>query len=117
VEQRDDEVVRALLRHGADPNARWCVPVKKKKAPHVYKPEPGCTSDSGTTALMFASSVGDPNVLGALLDRSDVDLGLKDWRGDTALEYAKRAAHRDAIYELQRAARLKDRFRAQQNGH
>jgi ankyrin repeat protein len=107
VEQRDHEIVRALLRDGADPNARWCVPVERVTGSHVYQPEPACTRHSGITALMFASAIGDLTVLGALLERRDVDLALKDWNGRTAIEYAHRASHPDAVYQLRRAARLK----------
>ena len=110
VGQREDDIVGALLRYGADPNARWCVPVKREKAPHVYSSEPGCTHTSGMTPLMFASSVGDLNVLGAFIDRSDVELGLKDWNGRTAFEYAQRAGHPDVVYELRRAVHLRTIF-------
>ena len=107
IEQGDDEIVRALLRYGADPNARWCVALDQQKASHVHCFELECNHDSGTTPLMFASSVGDLNVLGALLERKDVELELKDWKGRTAVEYAERAAHPDGAYELKRAARLR----------
>ena len=70
---------------------------------------------------MFAASVGDLNVLGALLERNDVDLGLKDWNGRTAAEYAERALHPDAVYELRRAVRLRTmlsrRFGVKPNGN
>jgi hypothetical protein len=84
--------------------------VKREKAPHVYRSEPGCAHTSGMTPLMFAASVGDLNVLGALLERSDVDLGLKDWNGRTAVEYAQRAGYPDAVYELRRGVRLRTIF-------
>ena len=90
VEQRDVEIVRALLGHGADPNARWCVPVHPERGPHVYRPEPGCTEPSGITPLMFAASLGDLDVLGALLERHDIGLELQDWSGRTALESRSR---------------------------
>jgi ankyrin repeat protein len=102
---RDTELVVELLRHGADKNARWCVPIQLG-ATRVLRREPGCTEDTGITAVMFAASLGQSEIV-RWLSRQGADLSLQDWQNQTALDHALRARHEDIARDLRQAARLR----------
>jgi len=79
--------VQHLLEYGADVNARWCVPIDRQPIAAARAPEPGCTLATGTTPLMWAARVDNPQSASALLARG-ADVSLKDWAGRTALDHA-----------------------------
>jgi ankyrin repeat protein len=72
-----------LLEHGAEPNQRWC-PWQSRRT--RWQPN-GCTSSTGSTALMFAAADGQAQIVEALL-KVGADPKATDWLGGSALEYA-----------------------------
>jgi ankyrin repeat protein len=79
--------LEVLLSHGADPNARWCVPLPYPGPAHPQKPAPGCSRERGTTPLMYAASLGNPALI-RLLIRHGADPHATDWQGRTAADLA-----------------------------
>jgi ankyrin repeat protein len=94
---RDVEIAQTLLMHGADPNARWCVPVQVTRRAGTSKPMPGCTQQRGTSPLMLAASLGAVDMIGVLVQH-EADPALLDWEGKTALGYAAQVK-RDEVAE------------------
>src|SRR5205823_2799632 len=84
---RNVEDVETLLTSGANPNARWCVPLRSHQNERRAVAEAGCDSSAGTTPLMLAVSLGNPDFVELLL-KHGADRTLRDWRGRTAVEYA-----------------------------
>jgi ankyrin repeat protein len=80
----------SLLDHGADPNARWCDPMRGSDLgidwPAPARPA-GCLPSTGTTPLMFAAARCDAVQIVTLLDHG-ADASLRDWTGRTARDYA-----------------------------
>ncbi len=77
------ETVRLLLDNGAD----------------VNRPD----TEEGFTALMFAAAEGQSGVIQVLLAHG-ADTKVTDKDGDTALDFAKKNGHQDAIEELKKAS-------------
>jgi ankyrin repeat protein len=78
--------VVSLLGRGADPNARWCMPVPEywKHGPLVVPA--GCDIHTGTTPLMFAAELNAIEIVKVLIS-TGARPDLRDWRGRTALDY------------------------------
>ncbi len=74
------EIVALLLRHGADPNVRWC-PFETRGS---YPP---CSLRSGVTPLMTAVAFDQADVVALLLD-AGADARLDDWRDGNAFVFA-----------------------------
>jgi ankyrin repeat protein len=77
----DAEVVKLLLDHGAEINAR--------------------DQESGATPLAYAASLGRAEVVELLLDRG-ADAALKNIRGQTALELAEENNQKEITELLRR---------------
>jgi ankyrin repeat protein len=88
------EIVRLLLRHRADPNARWC-PFESRG---TFAGHTGCRTDSGLTPLMAAAALDQADTTYLLLDAGADP--LREGFGAGALEYARGRA----VFELLIAA-------------
>jgi ankyrin repeat protein len=100
IEQFNRVAIDALLAAGADPNARWCVPVRSLYNAQQRGKKPGCDLRNGITPLMFAASAGHDEIVAALLEHG-ADRSLADWTGRTALDYAA-TERRDKVRALLR---------------
>ena len=76
------ELVRLLLKHGADPNL--------------------AVITTGVTPLMKSAEVGDPEVVQLLLTRG-ADASLTDHRGKAAYDYAESAGNTKAARLIREA--------------
>jgi ankyrin repeat protein len=79
------EVVRLLLQHGADPNAKWC-PFESRGS----GPDPFCINEKPSTALMYAAGAGESEIVRLLLE-AGADPLPRDWQGISALDVAANA--------------------------
>ena len=84
---RRREIVAALLAHGADPNARWCLFESRQD----IGSKPGCTSATAMTPLHMSAAEDQVDVVRLLLD-AGADPWAKDRSESTALDYAASAA-------------------------
>jgi ankyrin repeat protein len=85
------EIVRLLLRHHADPDARWC-PFESRGG---FLESRGCQTETGFTALTAAAAYDQADTTYLLLDAGANPL-LQDARSGSALEYASGRA----VFEL-----------------
>jgi ankyrin repeat protein len=76
---RQEDLVVLLLRRGADPNRRWCVP----------KSDPACSTRNGMTPLMYAAQRGTGKIESLLIE-AGANPSLRDWRGRTAADYRRK---------------------------
>ena len=85
------ELVPLLLKHGADPNAKWC-PFESRHAPDGSV---ACEANKAITPLIFAALIDDLSIVEALL-AAGADPKARDWGGGSALDYASN----QVIFEL-----------------
>lgn len=78
-----NELVPLLLKHGADPNAKWCP--FESRAPSDWGPS--CTSARAATALHFAAMFDSRELVAQLLSHG-ADPSARDWANGSALDYA-----------------------------
>jgi ankyrin repeat protein len=96
---QERSAVESLLRHGADPDARWCtVAPELRQGP--WQKQAGCDPTSGTTPLMFAASMGNDAMVTLLL-KYKADPTLRDWNGRTALDHARLAGRATVVGALE----------------
>ena len=100
-----DAIIRALLSHGADPNARFCFYESRGSVLDILdgvnpsSPPLRCYSRLATTVLMAAVVHGQPATVYRLLD-AGADPHAVDWNYNTALDLAPT----DLIHQLLLAA-------------
>lgn len=118
-----DAIIRTLLLHGADPNARFCFYESRGSVVDVLlgknaSPVQPCRSDRATTVLMAAVIHGQPATVYRLLD-AGADPHAVDWNDYTALDLAPTvlihqlllaAAYPGPDSERQAAANLRQRL-------
>jgi len=75
-------LVKSLLEHGADVNQRSCGELNGTQT------DPACTNENGMTPLMGAAGSGSTDLVALLLEFK-ADRSLTDWKGRSALHYAK----------------------------
>jgi ankyrin repeat protein len=78
------EIVNLLLRHGADPNARWCPFETRGPSRPGF---PGCITTGAPTALIMAACLGQTDTV-ALLLAAGASPDVEDFSGRTALDCA-----------------------------
>jgi ankyrin repeat protein len=77
------EALSLLLKHGADPNARWC-PFESRQ---ISEWRATCTARKGMTPLNFATIIGQRRIVELLL-AAGADPGARDFTGRSPLDYA-----------------------------
>lgn len=76
------EAIASVVASGANPNARWCMPVGRPRQGERLEVDGRCTPENGVTPLMYAQSWarGAPKALLA----AGADSTFRDWAGRTA---------------------------------
>jgi len=86
------EATRLLLRHGADANEKWC-PFESRGPSDNGRA--ACTTETALTPLIFATIVGQRELVQLLLE-AGADPLPRDWGGASALDYA----NDEVIFEM-----------------
>jgi TonB family protein len=96
--QGNIEGARVLLDHGADPNKTWCSRYAELDSDLGEKP--GCSWDCQLTPLMVGAAAGAGEFVRLLL-AAGADPALRDRKGRSALDFAKRYQHPEIVARLE----------------